>query len=90
MPVDLPGRRKAGSIGAISFIDERRYRSDEHLHVGVNGFVNLTIKADTLHVEYVDVHGQTVFRERFQATAGSVEAVGSENVALTACHNEPA
>jgi hypothetical protein len=89
MPVDLPGTHKAGSIGKAALVDRRRYRNDEKLHVGVNGFVRLTLKGAALGIDYVDLYGDTVYTERFRAEAGAVVAAGAENFALSAGHGAP-
>ena len=83
MPVDLPGTHKAGSIGAASFVDKRRYHNDEKLRVGINGFAQMTIRGDALAIDYIDVYGDTVYTERFRAEAGAAVAIGAENFALS-------
>jgi hypothetical protein len=84
MPVDLPGKTKAGSIGKGQFVDRRLYHNDEKLHVGINGFAQLTFDGAKLRVEYLDVYGQTVLTERFIAEAGSIRSEGAQNVCLVA------
>ena len=83
MPVDLPGKTKVGSIGKGQYVDRRLYKNDEQLHVGINGFAQLTFNDARLRVEYVDVYGQTVLTERFTAEAGSISSEGIQNVCLT-------
>jgi hypothetical protein len=79
MPVDLPGKTKTGAIGTAQFVDQRVYHNDEKLHVGVNGFAQLTFSGKKLKVDYVDVYGQSVLTERFAAEAGSIRPEGDEN-----------
>jgi hypothetical protein len=83
MPVDLPGDRKAGAIGTASFVDRRPYHNDEKLDFGINGFARLTIKGETLRIDYIDLFDDTVYSERLRASAGAVVMEGSENFSLS-------
>jgi hypothetical protein len=83
MPVDLPGARKAGSIGTASFVDKRPYHNDERLHIGINGFARLTFRGRELRIDYIDVFGETLYAERLKAEAGAAVMQAAENFALT-------
>ncbi len=79
MPVDLPGQHKSGLIGEADFIDRRLYKNDEKLRVGINGFAQLTLRGKALQVDYIDIHGQTVFEESFSAEGGAVRQTAFTN-----------
>jgi Calcineurin-like phosphoesterase len=70
MPVDPPSSPKPGLLGEVEFTDKRLYANDENLHVGVNGMMLMTIDGPSLNLDYVDVYGQSVFRESFVAQDG--------------------
>ena len=79
MPVDLPGTPKTGQIGTAAFVDPRPYVNDEGLHVGINGLVRLTLDGARLHIDYVDLFGQSVFEETFAAENGLPARQGFTN-----------
>ena len=57
-------------------VDSRRYKSEEKIAVGVNGFARLTFSAAALKVDYVDVHDAILFTETWTTDdEGSVKRI---------------
>jgi hypothetical protein len=83
MPVDLPGTVKPNTIGKAAFVDRRRYRNDEKLHIGLNGFAELTFNGARLRIDYIDLYGQTVYTEQFRAETGEAVLEAAQNLALS-------
>jgi Calcineurin-like phosphoesterase len=71
MPVDLPGVVKPALLGKAEFVDDRPYRGDECLQIGINGMALMSVRGAEMTVTYVDVHGQSLFEEVFVAGGGS-------------------
>jgi hypothetical protein len=71
MPVELPPRQKHRGC-VVEFADKRHYPNNENLKIGYNGFVRLTLRANRLTAEYVDVHGDVIFAEAWTVDGGTL------------------
>jgi len=71
MPVDLDTPVKNAGYTA-EFVDDRVYPSDENLHVGFNGFAKMSLLANKLTLDYIDLHGTKVFQEIWTADGGQL------------------
>jgi hypothetical protein len=78
MPVELPFHTKHPRC-PIEFADKRRYRNDENLHIGYNGFARLTLHGNRLAAEYIDVRGSVVFAETWTVADGRLQRAHVEN-----------
>lgn len=79
MPVDLPGKQPGKQLHPecrLEFIDTRLYDNDEHLVVGVNGFVQITLRGTRLDADYVDFYGRAIFKEAWVVQGGALTRVG--------------
>jgi hypothetical protein len=56
----------------VEFADKRHYPNNENLKIGYNGFARLTLRADRLTAEYVDLHGKVIVTEVWAAENGTV------------------
>ena len=75
MPVELPVPIKHPECKP-ELVDSRRYKSEEKIAVGVNGFARLTFSAAALKVDYVDVHDAILFTETWTTDdEGSVKRI---------------
>jgi Calcineurin-like phosphoesterase len=65
MPVDLPARGEFPRHPECppTFADNRRFANDEGLDVGYNGFASLVFDGPRLAVDYVDVDGDSIWKE---------------------------
>jgi len=72
MPVDLSPPTPKHPQYPVEFVDDRHYPNDENLTVGFNGFARLTLRANRLAVDYVDIHGTVVFAEAWEAADGAL------------------
>jgi hypothetical protein len=70
MPVELPPATPKHTECALEFIDARHYKNDENLQIGVNGFVQMTLQANRLDADYIDVHGAKIFSEKWVVEDG--------------------
>ncbi len=70
MPVDLPPEQPKHPECPVEYVDRRIYENDENLKLGFNGFARLTLNREQLHVDYVDLHGLTLFSEDWRADGG--------------------
>ncbi|MET0220869.1 MAG: metallophosphoesterase [Tardiphaga sp.] len=70
MPIDLPPADPKHPECAVEFVDQRHYPNDEHLTIGYNGYVRMTLNADRVTVEYQDVLGAIIFTEAWTVDAG--------------------
>ncbi len=75
MPVALPPDMPTHPECRVEFVDSRPYPNDENLTVGFNGFARMTLQANHLKVEYVDVHDVVVFSERWDVNNGTLTRV---------------
>ena len=66
-PADPPAR--------VIFTDARRYPNEERLEVGYNGFASLTFTGPELGIDYYDLEGASVYRERWRAGDGELRPV---------------
>ena len=71
MPVELPAKRTHPEC-PVEFADARVYQSDENLKVGFNGFAKLTVQANRLSVQYVDLHDTLIFAETWSVEHGTL------------------
>jgi hypothetical protein len=71
MPVEPPAR-VAGAGPALLFTDPRRYPNDEGLELGYNGYVQLAFRGAVLAINYRDLHGDTVYEERWEIRGGEL------------------
>ncbi len=76
MPVDLPPAGPLHPECPVLFADARHYPNDENLRIGMNGFARLTFKGPSLHVEYADLHGDSVYVEDFAVRGGALLRIG--------------
>jgi hypothetical protein len=77
MPVDLPGKVLHDECETV-FVDYRSYPNDENLHVGMNGFAQLTFAGPRLQIDYLDLNGETVFAEAWTVDQAGVLAREAE------------
>jgi len=73
MPVDLPSAKRHDYT--VEFADARVYPNDENLHIGFNGFVQMTLHGNALHLAYVDLNGARVFDEAWAVRNGALTRV---------------
>jgi hypothetical protein len=78
MPVDLPPAKPARPECPVLFVDRRRYRNDENLDIGMNGFARLVFRGERLQVDYVDLDGAVIYTETWRAEAGEVLRLSGE------------
>jgi Calcineurin-like phosphoesterase len=71
MPVELHSQVTDPELKLL-FTDSRRYANDEGLEVGYNGHANLTFAGATLAIEYCDLTGDIVYRERWSVMDGTL------------------
>jgi len=64
MPIEAPQDEPHPQCRTI-FLDSREYPNEEGLKVGYNGFARLVFRGPALDVDYVDLEGAIVFKERF-------------------------
>jgi hypothetical protein len=69
MPVDLDTPVKNADY-ITEFVDDRVYTGDENLHVGFNGFVKMTLVANRLTLDYIDLNNIRVFQEIWTVDGG--------------------
>jgi calcineurin-like phosphoesterase family protein len=74
MPVE-PATQLADPALRLLFTDARRYRNDEGLELGYNGYANLTFTGPILSIEYRDLDGASVYREQWRTAGGALEAL---------------
>jgi hypothetical protein len=73
MPVPLPPATADHPEVPLEFVDGRLYTNDdEKLNIGINGFARLTVQANRLSVEYVDLTGTLVFSEKWSVDNGTL------------------
>jgi hypothetical protein len=62
--------------------DNRRYDNGETINAGYNGYANLVLDGPSLSVEYLDVHGALLFKEKWQVDlkSGALEGPNLEKV----------
>ena len=80
MPVDLPPDPPPHPECPVLFIDKRLYANDEKLRIGMNGFARLAFRSEHLQVDYVDLHGTTIYSETWRAAQGEVLRVSGAAV----------
>jgi hypothetical protein len=66
--------------------DNRRYENGEEIDVGFNGHANLSLDGPDLTVEYVDVNGTLLIREKWHADPASGRL---QPLSLTKCLQDP-
>ena len=71
MPVELGP--PAEPPARLLFTDARRYANPEGLEVGYNGFASLAFAGAELAIDYRDLEGASVHRERWRAADGALE-----------------
>jgi hypothetical protein len=64
MPIEINCKIKNKDV-LLLFTDNRAYPNDEGLHIGYNGFVNLTFDTYNLKVDYVDLKGTIIRTENW-------------------------
>jgi hypothetical protein len=72
MPVDLPPARPKHPQCVVEFTDRRRYPNDENLTIGFNGFAKMSLNHNRAAIQYVDVHGATIFSESWVCEDGKL------------------
>jgi Calcineurin-like phosphoesterase len=72
MPVALPPPTSNHPQFPVEFVDRRVYQNDENLAIGFNGFVRLTVQANRLSVEYVDLNDTVLFTETWSVDRGTL------------------
>jgi len=75
MPVDLPPDVPPHPECPVEFVDQRHYNNDENLRIGMNGFVQMTLRDNTLRAEYVDLHGTVICSEDWMAKEGVLSRI---------------
>ena len=75
MPVDLPPCKPKSPEYRVEFVDDRHYPNDEKLVVGYNGFARLTLRANEVAVEYVDICERVVFAETWAVEGGVLRRI---------------
>ncbi len=75
MPVDLPPDVPAHPECPVEFVDRRRYKNDENLEIGMNGFVRMILRDNTLRAEYVDLYGATICSEDWTSKDGVLSRI---------------
>jgi hypothetical protein len=70
MPVDLPPSRPKHAQCVVEFTDRRHYPNDENLTIGFNGFAKMSLHENRATIQYVDVHGATIFSESWVCEDG--------------------
>lgn len=73
MPVELTP--VAEPPAPLLYTDPRRYSNDERLEVGYNGFASLTFAGPALAIDYLDLEGECVYRERWRVVDGAPQPV---------------
>jgi hypothetical protein len=73
MPVELPPPLPRHPRCAIEFSDKRHYPNDENLAIGFNGFAQMSLHDNCATIQYVDVHGATIFSESFVVENGMLQ-----------------
>lgn len=71
MPVERPAG-PAGGHPPLTFTDARRYPNDEGLELGYNGYAVLSFTGRQLAIEYRDLEGEVVYRERWETADGDL------------------
>jgi hypothetical protein len=56
--------------------DNRRYENGEAINAGYNGYANIVLDGPTLHVEYRDLHGTLMLKEKWQVDLKSGDLDG--------------
>lgn len=75
MPVDLPPGRPKHAQCVVEFTDHRHYPNDENLTIGFNGFAKMSLHENRAMIQYVDVHGATIFSESWVCEDGWLQRV---------------
>ena len=75
MPVDLPPAKPKHARCVVEFTDRRHYPNDENLAIGFNGFAKLSLHDNRATIQYVDVHGATIFSESWVCEDGWLQRV---------------
>jgi len=73
MPVELPPAKPKHAQCVIEFTDRRHYPNDENLTIGFNGFAKLSLHDNRTKIQYVDVHGATIFSESWTCEDGKLQ-----------------
>ena len=72
MPVDLPPAHPKHRECVVEFADHRHYPNDENLTIGYNGYAQMTLKADRVTVQYVDIDATVIFTEVWKVDANGL------------------
>ena len=75
MPVDLPPAKPKHAQCVVEFTDRRHYANDENLTIGFNGFAKMSLNDNRATIQYVDVHGATIFSESWVCEDGWLQRV---------------
>ena len=78
MPVDLPPDAPPHPECPLEFVDRRHYKNDENLQIGINGFVQITLRGNVLRAEYRDVYGTVVCSEDWTIKDGVLSRLAIE------------
>ena len=71
MPVELPSEDPPPHPECVvEFADPRKYKDDEDLTIGYNGFAQLLLQGNRMRIQYVDLHGEVVFSEEWSVAKG--------------------
>jgi hypothetical protein len=70
--------------------DDRRYKSDEDIDVGYNGFITMVFDGPTLEVHYYDLYNTLLLTERWISNGrGNLEGPQLRNVNSALTQNDP-
>jgi Calcineurin-like phosphoesterase len=75
MPVELPPALSKHAQCTVEFTDSRHYPNDENLEIGFNGFAQMSLRDNQAMIQYVDVHGATIFSESWLVEDGKLQRV---------------
>jgi hypothetical protein len=81
MPVDIHKKIQHGECPLVLY-DDRQYESLDGIPVGMNGFVNLTFRGNSLTADYRDLRNNQLLTERWEVVDGQL--VGKEIQRLNA------
>jgi hypothetical protein len=70
MPVDLPPAKPKHPDCLVEFVDRRHYRNDENLMIGLNGFARIVLDGNRMSIDYVDLHDEMIFSEKWLVEEG--------------------
>jgi hypothetical protein len=90
MPVDRDALPDITDCNCVLY-DDRRYKTDEDIDVGYNGFITLEFDGPTLDVHYYDLFNTLLLTERWISDGkGRLKGPEFRNVGLDLRQNDPA